>query len=309
MTFAILSAVFWGTFGTIIKIMGGLGFQNITLVALPPTILAGVFLVKILLTSPKQLLVGWRLFLLMAVHGAILLAGENFFYIKAVALVPVGIVSIISFCHVIPLMVTTRIAFGYPITREKVGGSLVALLGISLILKIYQVGAASFNLWGILWASIVAITMALAYTLIKYYTTNGIHYQVYLFYTNFFAAFFFWLTIPPWGMVSETIVLASRHGTIVWFAVLGLALIPLTGAYVFFGKAYQYIEPTYVSIMFSLDPVTATMLGFLFFGESLSGMQLLGMIIVLIPLAYIQYREGNEPGPGGKSILDFRGKA
>jgi drug/metabolite transporter (DMT)-like permease len=301
LVFAILSAVSWGTYGTFIKVLSNQGFSRITLAAMSPTVLATAFLVYVLLTKPTEMLVGWKIGILMLLNGCLILGGMNYMYVQSVSLLPVGIVSIISFCHIIPLMLTTRIVFGYQITREKIGASLVALAGISLVLEVYKFGAASLNPLGIFWALAVAAAMAVEYTLIKYYIKSGVHYQVYILYLNFFAGSVYWFSTPPWKILSETLTLASEKGPSVWTAVLGFSLIPLIGSYVTFAKAYQCIEPTFVSIMSSLDPVTATLLGFFFLGQRLSGTQLFGIAVVLIPLIYIQYVEGK------KDVLPFSG--
>lgn len=80
----------------------------------------------------------------MIFHGLVLL-GINVCFVKAISLVPVGVVSIISFCHIILLMVSTRIVFGYKITKEKVSAALITLIGLSLVLGIHQVGSGSLN--------------------------------------------------------------------------------------------------------------------------------------------------------------------
>jgi DME family drug/metabolite transporter len=292
--FALLSALFWGTNGSFIKILSELGFRDITLVALQPTVLALFFLISLLVSHPSALLINWKFLLIMMVHGGVLLGGAIYCDVKAITLVPVGIVSIISFCHIILLMLVTRMVFGYKITKEKTGAALIALIGISLTLEIYHLGSSTLNWQGIIWAAIIPLEMSVAYTLIKFYLLRGIDYKTYIFYVNLFASLVFWYTAPPWKVAGETLALAAVHGPYFWLILFGFILIPLVGSYVLFAKAYQLIEPTYVSLMYSLDPITATLLGYFILHQSLSGMQLVGMLITLIPVAYIQYHEGKQ---------------
>ncbi|ATW28237.1 DMT family transporter [Candidatus Formimonas warabiya] len=300
--FALISAVFWGTYGTFLKLMGDAGFKGMTIAAMSPTIVISFFLAKILFNQPKALFISKKILALIALHGIFITSGITFCYVQAVSALPVGIVSIISFCHIIFLMITTRIVFGYQITRKKVAVILIVLVGLSLVLEVYQV-AGSLNLAGVMWAALGALLVALGATLFKYYLTRGIEATAVFFYTNFFAALTLWCATPLWEIARETVQLTSVHGYRVWLILLGFALLPLVGSYLLYGKAYERIEPTYVSLMYSLDPVTATILGFLLLDQNLHVMQLIGMGIILLPVCYIQYMEGKEPD-GGEKITD-----
>ncbi|HHT62631.1 MAG: EamA family transporter [Bacillota bacterium] len=301
--FAVFSALFWGTASTFIKVLTDLGLKDITLVAMQPTVLAIFFLCRLLVSQPKFLLINWKYLLMMVFHGSILLGGVNYCNVRAIFLIPVGILSIISFCHIILLMIVTRIVFGYRITKEKISAALIALIGLSLVLEIYQVGSSTLNWKGVFWAALNPIGLSIAYTLIKLYLLNGINYQTYIFYTNLFAAMFFWYAAPPWSIINEMFALGSLHGLYFWLIVLGFLAIPLVGSYTLFGKAYQLIEPTYVSIMFSLEPLMATVLGYFVLHQSLNGVQMLGILITLIPVVYIQYHEGK-----GKDDMEIKAK-
>ena len=74
----------------------------------------------------------------------------------------------------------------------------------------------------------------------------------------------------------------------------GICLIPLVGSYYTFFRAYQYVEPTYVSLCYALDPATAAILGFAVFGQKLSLSQLIGVGIVVAAILYIKIREEKE---------------
>ncbi len=293
-TFAILAAVCWGTYGVFIKILNGYGVQGLTIVALAPTVLVVFFLGKILYKKPKILIVKRRLFILLAIHGLILLTLQNYSYVKAVSMIPIGIVSTIAFSHVFLLMITTRIVFKYKLTAVKISGGLMAIFGVSLVLDVFNLGNSSLNIVGILWALLIPINYSIAYTLNKYYLEKGVEYEAISFYTNLFSAMFLWISVSPLAIVKEIAGSASVYGFIVWLVVLGFALLPQITAYTFFLKAYEKLEPCYVSIMFSLEPFTATILAFLFFRQTISSVQIIGMVVIMIALIFSQYKEINK---------------
>lgn len=289
--FAILAAVCWGTYGVFVKVLNDYGIQGLTIVALAPTVLVVFFLGKILYKKPEILIVKPRLVMVLATHGLILITLQNYSYVKAVSLIPIGIVSTIAFSHVFLLMVTTRIVFKYKLTAAKITSGLIAILGVSLVLDVFNFGSSSLNVVGVLWALLIPLNYSIAYTLNKYYLEKGVEYEAISFYTNLFSAMLLWLSISPLAIVREIAHGASNYGLIVWFIVLGFALVPQITAYTFFLKAYEKLEPSYVSIMFSLEPFTAIILAFLLFGQKISIIQIIGMLIILVALIFSQQKE------------------
>lgn len=85
-----------------------------------------------------------------------------------------------------------------------------------------------------------------------------------------------------------TTKLSSLTGT----NVLGLAYLGLIGAgltYVIWLRGIKLLQPSAVSILGFLSPLSATLLGWLTLNETLSGLQSLGMVIILASVFVGQY--------------------
>jgi drug/metabolite transporter (DMT)-like permease len=57
-------------------------------------------------------------------------------------------------------------------------------------------------------------------------------------------------------------------------------------------SAYYYLEATYVSGIQALTPAAAAVLGYIFFGEKLTALQIVGIALVISAVVYIQMKEG-----------------
>jgi len=231
----------------------------------------------------------------------LLIDGQHYAYVKAFASAPLGIVSVMAFANVILLTFTSRLFFGYRFTVTKFVAIGVALCGVSLVLRVLEPGGRPP--WtGLGWVALVPLILASNYTGIKFYLTKGIAGDAILFYTNLFAILFFWIITPPWAIIADFAAATTRHGLVVPVLLLAFAAIPQVICCWAFFRAYRYIEPTYVSFCYALDPVTSAVLGFVVFGQALSIGQLAGMVVVVGAILLIQYQEGRQQRAGMQSV-------
>ncbi|MEL7563804.1 MAG: DMT family transporter [Dehalobacterium sp.] len=291
---AFISAVCYGSMGTFMGLLGGYGLDQISIATLSPTFVAVYLAVKMAITNRQGFVVDWKGLLMMLIMGVVILNLTNIGMANAVMTVPVAIVSIMMFCNVFIVMVLSRILFKYKITAVKIITAVCAIFGLTFVLDVYHAGVSTIGATGLMWTVLVMIVTALAYTGNKYILEKGYHWEANLFYQNLFAAIFMYFTLSPWNLAGNVGAATNAGGTAVLFAVLGFGLIPNIISFVFYMKGMELIEPTFVGLMYTLDPVTAAILGFAIFGQVLSGLQIMGILIVLAAIVYIQLKERQE---------------
>lgn len=298
---AILGAVTYGTLGTWTKWMTGFGLGQLTIANYMACVLAIFFGCYVLITDGWKgfKVKKWWLLLIMFLHGMILINEMNIAYVNAYETTPVGIVSIIVFLNIFVIMGITRVAYKQKITSTKVIAAIVTILGLCLVLKVFTTGIASFNIAGLLWSLSIAVNFGIAWSLIPFYLKNGVGVFLQTFYINVFGAITLWVANPPWTTVGDIVKAANINGMLVWLVLLGYAAFPLIISYAAQTTSYYYIEATYVSAIMALDPTTASICGLLFFGEKLGAAQIVGILIILLAVTYMQLREGKE-----KPVLD-----
>jgi len=293
-TYAVVSASCWGTYGIFLALLTAAGVRQMTLVALVPLVMLVYAFLKAKTNSRDVLRIPLKYLFFMVLHGLLLIDFGNYCYVRAVAAVPVGIVSVISFCNVIIVMFASRIFFHYRLSGTKIGAVLAALAGIAMILQVS--GGTGLALAGIGWALALPLTAGISIVLYRYYLNRGLHEDGIVFWINFSAAAVLWLRLPPWAIVADLsrVVLHAPAPLQVGLLLLGFFLIPLAASNFAFFRAYLYIEPTYVSLCYALDPATAAVLGFFLFGQRLTLLQLMGICIVVAAIVTIRVREARE---------------
>lgn len=290
-----VSAACWGTYGIFLALLTGMGLRQMTLVAIVPLVMMIYAYLKALANPQKVMHVKGKFLFYMALHGLVLINGGNYCYLKAVENLPVGIVSVISFCNVIIVMFASNIFFQYRLTAHKIGAVLGALIGIAMILGIFSSGQM-VSTAGIGWAMVLPFCSGISVVTYRYYLNQKIHQDAIVFWVNFFAVVLIWLNTPPWLIYADIHqVMAVSSAPLGLFLLLaGFFLIPLAACNYAFFRAYLYIEPTYVSLCYALDPATAAIFGFFLFGQRLTAMQLAGIGVVVAAILYIKFKEASE---------------
>jgi drug/metabolite transporter (DMT)-like permease len=253
------------------------------------------FSLVLLFSNRSRFTICCRTLLILMAEGAAA-ALVNIAFVKSVSYFPVGIVSTLVFCNIFVLMIVSRVVFKNRITPRKIGAGLVAALGVSLVLNAFSQGVA-LNSIGLLWILFTLLAWAAMVTLDKYLLESGIDGIAMLMYTALFAVLFLSLLSPPWLLAGNVAAISTRTGGLALLAVFGYALIPQVTCYFFYISGLKLIEPSYIQIAYSLDPVTAAILGLLVFRQTLQAVQVLGILLILAVVCYVQLKENRTSSP------------
>jgi drug/metabolite transporter (DMT)-like permease len=96
------------------------------------------------------------------------------------------------------------------------------------------------------------------------------------------AAMFWWCLNPPWR------ILAAHYPPQTWFLFIFLAIFSAIVPFGLYFMGIRYIKATRASITAMLEPVAAGIAAYLFLGETMLPLQLLGGGLVLAGIALLQ---------------------
>ncbi|MDO4541763.1 MAG: DMT family transporter, partial [Bacillota bacterium] len=289
--FAALAGALWGTYGTFVTLLAGYGYSETAIAAFAPISMILFFFFSALMRNPKCLIPTKRNFIVYIICGLIGVLGTNLCYAMAMAAgLSVAVASVITFTNYFIVMIFSRIIWKVKITPAKIIAGISAIFGIMLLLQIWT--DLSATAMGIFVVLIVTMTFAISYTLTNLSIDD---------YGSDPDAFYFWINVigfiallfinPPWSIAAEVYASAVTHGFASIATLIGFCLIPQVGSYFFLGRSFLHLDPPSIVIMFSLDPVIAAILGFVVLGQTLSGIQVLGMVIIIAALIGLQMAE------------------
>ena len=239
---------------------------------------------------------GWALWNI-AMLGLIGVASLQLSYNIAIDRLPVGIALLLEYLAPVMVIVWVRFVRREPVRQRMWVAVACAVVGIGVVSRLWD--GLAFDTLGVLMGLVAAVSFATYFLLGERNVADFDPLHV-IFWAFLTAALLMNVVWPPWGQsgwFETTSMLGSLEHLslpvwllVVWVAVLG------TGAPFFCHLfALRFIPPTVVTIVAMLEPVGANILGWAWFGETLTAVQLLGVALVLTGIALAQTARVRRP--------------
>ncbi|MFD3155493.1 DMT family transporter [Haloimpatiens sp. FM7330] len=274
----------WGLMGVLTKKLDLLGFDEFSVAALRPTVAVAFYLLYTLIKEPKYLKTSVKGLLFFMLYGIVTLDGMFISFTYAVKYSSIATASVLLFTNPIFVMIMSRFLFHEKFTKKKIMALVLSIAGCLLVVRAYNVEAFKLSFWGIIFGVISGFTVDLQNVLGKI-GANKYHYKTHLVYSFLFAAVFLWLFRSPVELIQ------NATSATAWFYIIAIGFFATVIPNGSFVKALQYVESSKASIVCSIEPVVASIMGFLIFRETLEIWQILGMALILFSVALIQMKD------------------
>ena len=198
-------------------------------------------------------------------------------YLASVALIPVSLGTLLFYTHPLVTVLLASAFLKRRSNRMEVGATVVAFLGLGVVL---QVSFESLNPLGLLCAAIASITAAMVFVLSSrtMETVDPIRYTLYV--------------AVAAALVSCTLALVPGaaslpHSTSGWTLLAAAVLFNVIGLLGMF-VSVRYIGPVATPMVLNLEPITAIVLAVAVIGEHLTEIQLAGAGAVIVSILVAQ---------------------
>jgi drug/metabolite transporter (DMT)-like permease len=226
----------------------------------------------------------------------------QYFYFVAIDRLPVGIALLLEFTA--PVLVAVFVRFGYheQVRRRMWLGIGCSLGGLSLVAQVWR--GPELDALGVAAGFAAAASLA-AYFLLGEHSVST-ETPLHVLTEAFLVAAVFWNVVKPLPSLWQETDLLSRQSLggalagasapvwllIVWMVVLGTVL-----PFLFELTALQHLSATEVTLVGMVEPVGATLLGWLWFREDLTVPQVVGILLVLSGIVLAQTARLTPPDP------------
>lgn len=217
----------------------------------------------------------------LAWFGAYGLIGVALFmtvYLTAVRLSTVAVAAMLLYTAPAWVTVLARVVFREPLGREKVAAVLLAVIGSALVVRAYAPAALRVNLPGVAAGLTAGLTYGL-YSIFGKYSLRRYDPTTTVLYALGFGTVFLLLALRRAPALPTTAALP---------VVLYLIVVPTFLAYLLYTEGLRRMEAGRASIVATVEPVVAALLGFALLGERLEGWQWAGGALVLLGVVLIQ---------------------
>lgn len=271
-----LAGLFWGTSGIFARFLldGGVSVEWVSFLR----IFIGAMVLTLITArrSPKLLRLDRRVIGLTAAAGLVSQAGFNICYYGAVERVGVGPAAVLLYTAPFFLLVWSALFFGERPTGLKVAAVCLCFAGCLIAVTEGNLAVFRVSFQGIA----MGLLSALAYSLmsaISKVTLGRCAPVTVVIYSFFFGAAF----LLPYAVVRGTLPSQLDPILLVW--ALGLGVIPAALSYRLYMEGIAKGVPlSEAGVISTLEMISAVLLAWAVFGESLSGVRLLGVAVILI---------------------------
>lgn len=273
-----MAGVLWGTLGIFLTLLLNMGLSDVAVSSMGPMIVILFYGIKGLLTNRKAFMIGWKNFFLVLVGGGIANALLYYSYSKALAYLSTGVFSILEFSHVFLLMILTSILFHYKITKGKLAALGTAVVGLVLVLNVFEPGGF-IKPAGMMWMALNWLSNCGVALIIKWALNKEMDNDVVIVYYNLGAAFIYWLAYSPVKSFGE-IAHAENIGLLLLIIAAYGICTQILSSYVWV-KSFSLVDPAITNMMNAFSPITSSVLGYFIFGQVISPAQILGIVIII----------------------------
>lgn len=304
---ALLASVLFGVNGSVTKIIveAGLDPAQLTLFRVASTaIIAGIVL---LLTNRAAFRVTWRQLAILALLGVIGIALLQYTYAVALSVLPVGITLLIEYTAVLMVAVVAFLFF-----KEKVKARLwvaiaAVLVGLAIVAQIWD---SDLDPFGVMMAFCAAIALTI-YFLGGEREVGKTSPMAVTFWTMT-SATVFWLLFSGWWELEASLFTTpvSLDGNLaavmvpLWVPLLWNMLLGSFAPFFLSLLALKYLTATAAGVVATAEVIFAFLFAWLWLGEGLNTVQVIGVTIVLVGIVLAQTARINKVVDADLAISD-----
>lgn len=300
----LLAGTLWGFMGIFVRALEKYGFSSLNISAIR-IITSAIILFTVTLITDKALekkfypiqdkLLYVRLKDLWCFVGTGIISIVSFTicYFSAIKYTSLSVAAVLLYTSPIMVTLLTVPVFKEKLTPKKIIACLTTFTGCVLVTGVLSSGAAvPAN------AVILGLLSGFGYALYSIFGTIAVkkNYKTLTIstYTFVFAA----VGILPFADFKNMFAIFAKHPQTIFIGV-GMGIFTTILPYILYTMGLSKMEPGKASIIVSAEPVVATLAGVFLFGEALTPLGILGILMVLSSIFILNWKKKKSPVKSG----------
>ena len=269
-----IAGILWGIIGLFVRALGDAHLTSMDIVGARAIVAAGLLFVLLALFDRKSLHLRLRDVWCFLGTGIGSIVFFNYCYFTAVQMMSLTSAAVLLYTAPAFVMVLTRVFFGEAFTRRKLCSLVLTFFGCVLVTGVLG-SETPLSVAGILFGLGSGLGYGLYTIFGKFAMERGYSAQGITFYTFLVAA------IAASAMNGMGAILAAAQTPALPY-MLGLGALSTVLPFLLYTLGLRTLSGSRASILASIEPVTAAILGIAAYGETMQPMTLAGVILVLV---------------------------
>ncbi|MGR6117735.1 DMT family transporter [Aeribacillus composti] len=277
----VLASCLWGIIGIFVSNLYELGLSSIQIVSIRVLSTALILILYVVFRNQKSLKINLSHSWYFVGTGIVSFSLFNWCLFNTIQMTSVSIATILLYTAPAFVTIISRVVFKELLTTKKFLSLLLTFIGCSLVIGIFQNSntAISFN----------GLIMGLG---------SGFFYALYSIFGKIALVKYDSLTVTLYTFIFASIVVTPlselweiahlfKHVEI-WLNIIGIGFLSTVIAFTLYTKALNTIEASRASIIATIEPVVASIVGFIVFQEELNFWQYIGIIMVITAIILVR---------------------
>ncbi|RPJ00231.1 MAG: EamA family transporter [Deltaproteobacteria bacterium] len=279
--YILVGTTLWGFSTTVAKALFNAGISPFELVPIRLPIASAILFVTLFFYDRKRILISPKDFLYFVLFGIFGVVGNQLCFYVTVSKIQVGPAVLIQYISVLWITLFALFFQKEPLFKGTIAALLLALLGCYLVVGGYRTDLLRLNKAGIL----IGFCSSFFVAFYALYGEKGLkRYDAWtlLLYGFLFGGLFCWIAFPP------VQVLTAGYPLKIWAAFFYIAIFATLIPFGLFFKGIERIRATRASITGTWEPVISCVTAYVFLGEVLDPLQILGGLVVIAAVILLQ---------------------
>lgn len=282
--FIILSGCLWGSMGIFVRVFNKNGLDSMNIVGIRAVFTAAIMSILLLLYDKRLLKINIKDIWCFLGTGLFSIIFFNYCYFSTIAVTSLSVAAILLYTAPSFVMILSRIIFKEPITIRKIISLILAFSGCILVSGL---GKNEMNITFV--GFIIGLGSGVGYALYSIFgriaLEKGYNPLTITAYTFIFAS----LGVLPLTdlrlITSYSLINKFNFGFCSLFAIASTIL-----PFLLYTIGLKHIEGGKASVMASIEPVVATIIGIFLFKEKLTFLSTMGIFLVLLSIIFINLK-------------------
>ena len=271
----------WGFMGLLVRSLNEVDLSSMEICFVRAAVTFVCMLAGLLVIDRKALKIRLKDIWCFVGTGALSVSFFNYCYFKTITLTSLSVAAVLLYTAPAFVMVMSAILFKEKLSAQKLAALVLAFLGCSFVSGIIG-GAGVLTFSGIMCGLGAGFGYALYSIFGRYALERGYSSVTISFYTFFFATLSTFFFVDA-GKIMEVVTGSLQLGVKTIFLVLLVTLLP----YLSYTKGLDGMENGTASVLASVEPVVATLVGILVYKERMSVQNVVGICLVLFSIVLI----------------------
>ena len=281
----VIAGVLWGSAGVFVRELNEFGMDRYTVLSTRMIVSVAFLLVGLAVWQPSSLRIRLKDLWLFAGTGLLGMLGLNFFYNEAVGEITLSLAAILLSLAPVFVMIISSFVFHEKITGKKINCLVMAIAGCVMASGFIEALSGSglqVSMWGVAMGILSGFFCALYGIFSKLAAARGYSSLTILFYSLLLCMLAV-LPMTDFTVPVDFIAAAPAGNTLFAFAHSACtSVLP----YLFYSMALVHMENGKVSILAGGgEPLAAVIFGMLFFMETPTAVNLIGLILTIAALS------------------------